>query len=191
MGLGGHLGGASPFSSSPYLQCSPWLRTVGRKKRELREKKGTRQSLVSKGGKHNWRRGQEEESLPVCPHRITSLRILLGEMPHGLTPVLMGKAVDGVQGDLGSSCNPAACAMGPWTPLGLSCPCQKMLKTGSLSLQEIPIFKRSVILFSNWQLQQGGISFKPHALRPRAKGRCEHCSVPRWKDHGFWSFLFF
>lgn len=69
VGLGGHLGGASPFSSSPYLECSPWLRTVGRKKRELREKKGTRQSLVSKGGKHNWRRGQEEESLPVCPHR--------------------------------------------------------------------------------------------------------------------------
>lgn len=34
-----------------------------------------------------------------------------------------------------------------------------------------------MILFSNWQLQQGGISLKSHVLRPRARGRCEHCSV--------------
>lgn len=57
-------------------------------------------------------RGQSGgRGLPDCLHRDQEPGKLLWGMLCALAHVLVGKAVDWVWGDLGSSCDPAACAV--------------------------------------------------------------------------------
>lgn len=100
------------FGSLPYLECSSWLRTVGRKKRDLREEK-SRITVTSKAKEENTtgERGQGRRESPACLHRDQGLWNPHWEMLCGLAFVLVGKAVYWTCRDPGSSCNPAACAV--------------------------------------------------------------------------------
>lgn len=83
------------FSSLPYLECSSWLRTVGRKKRDLRrEKSHMAVTSEAKEGNTPEERGQEEQNLPVCLPRDQEPGKSLWGMLCG--HVLTGKAVDWV-----------------------------------------------------------------------------------------------
>lgn len=131
---GGGVGSISPFSSSPYLECSSWLRTVGRKKRELREEKATGQEENTTG-----ERGQEEEHLSACLHRDQEPGNSPRETRRGLAPVFVGKAVDLVWGDLGLAATLLLVLWDPGPLSGLSCLCQKMSNTRSRSLSSSDI----------------------------------------------------
>lgn len=69
-----------PISLVPYLECSPWLRTVGRKKRDLREEKSHTESEQSK--RTTCRRRPEEESLPP-PSKDQTPQIVTGNARVG------------------------------------------------------------------------------------------------------------
>lgn len=94
VGWGWHLGSTFSFSSLSYLKCSSWLRTVGRKKRDLkRERSHTTVNSEAKEENTAGGKGQEAEPaclpacppaclpacLPACPHRDQEPGNLFGE----------------------------------------------------------------------------------------------------------------
>lgn len=99
--------GRPPISLVPYLGCSPWLRTVGRKKRDLREEKCHTESEQSK--RTACRRSPGEESLPPP-----------GSAKDQTSQIVTGNAcVGGPE----STMMPAAAVTRTISPSWLSCPC--------------------------------------------------------------------
>lgn len=75
VGWGWHLGSTFPFSALSYLKCSSWLRTVGRKKRDLkRERSHTTVNSEVKEENTTGEKGQEAEILPACLPAFTGIR---------------------------------------------------------------------------------------------------------------------
>lgn len=59
------------FSSSPYLECSSWIRTVGRKKRDLRREK-SHMAVTSETKEGNTPEGDRRNR--VCLPAFTGIR---------------------------------------------------------------------------------------------------------------------
>ena len=94
-GWGWHLGSTFLFSSSPYPECSPWLRTVGRKK----NLKGEKTTSEAKEENKTEARGQTGgRSLPACLLRDQEPGKCLCGTLCGPARVLVGKAVEWVWG---------------------------------------------------------------------------------------------
>lgn len=73
VGWGWHLGSTFPFSSLSYLKCSSWLRTVGRKKRDLKRER-SHTTVNSEAKEENTAGGKGQKAEPACLPAFTGIR---------------------------------------------------------------------------------------------------------------------
>lgn len=92
-----------PIHSLPYPECSSWLRTVGRKKRDLREEKS--HVTVTREANEENTTGERGQGRSVCPPALTGTR------EPGTGPGASGAGADGTRGKPGSGGGPATSAV--------------------------------------------------------------------------------